>query len=168
MVPAKLATAGYGAIARDALARTATEIATAVARAEGAWREYMEQPAGRVTLRTFPTGGEMLLPGLITRMAERPDVELAMNRRQQHSRHARAEVVPRDDVARELVVGAVLDHELQLVTTRSWAKTTSVRHRMETAGSAIGLQGNPAAREGERTSGLGHQSPHRPVTPRGS
>ena len=45
-------------------------------RAEGAWREYMEAPAGRVTLRTFPTGGEMLLPGLLTRMAERPDVEL--------------------------------------------------------------------------------------------
>ncbi|MGA9100965.1 LysR family transcriptional regulator [Aeromicrobium sp.] len=59
-----------------ALARTATEIAVAVERAEGRWREYMEQPAGRVTLRTFPTGGEMLLPGLLTRMAERPDVEL--------------------------------------------------------------------------------------------
>ena len=59
-----------------ALARTATEIAVAVERAEGRWREFMEQPAGRVTLRTFPTGGEMLLPGLFTRMAERPDVEL--------------------------------------------------------------------------------------------
>jgi DNA-binding transcriptional LysR family regulator len=59
-----------------ALARTATEIITAVERAEGRWREFMEQPAGRVTLRTFPTGGEMLLPGLLTRMAERPDVEL--------------------------------------------------------------------------------------------
>ncbi len=59
-----------------ALARTATEIVTAVERAEGRWREYMEQPAGRVTLRTFPTGGEMLLPGLLARMAERPDVEL--------------------------------------------------------------------------------------------
>lgn len=59
-----------------ALARTATEIAVAVERAEGRWREYMEQPAGRVTLRTFPTGGEMLLPGLLTRMESRPDVEL--------------------------------------------------------------------------------------------
>ena len=59
-----------------ALARTATEIAVAVERAEGRWREFMEQPAGRVTLRTVPTGGEMLLPGLLTRMAERPDVEL--------------------------------------------------------------------------------------------
>lgn len=59
-----------------ALARTAIEIAVAVERAEGRWREFMEQPAGRVTLRTFPTGGEMLLPGLLARMAERPDVEL--------------------------------------------------------------------------------------------
>ncbi|MEH3032835.1 MAG: LysR family transcriptional regulator [Aeromicrobium erythreum] len=60
-----------------ALARTATEIAVAIERAEGRWREFMEQPAGRVTLTTFPTGGEMLLPGVLTRMAERPDVELA-------------------------------------------------------------------------------------------
>lgn len=59
-----------------ALARTATDIAVAIERAEGEWRAFMEQPAGRVTLVTFPTGGEMLLPGLLTRMAERPDVEL--------------------------------------------------------------------------------------------
>ncbi len=59
-----------------ALARAATDIAVAIERAEGAWRAFMEQPAGRVTLVTFPTGGEMLLPGLLTRMAERPDVEL--------------------------------------------------------------------------------------------
>ncbi len=59
-----------------ALARTATEIAVAIERAEGRWREFMARPAGRVTLVTFPTGGEMLLPGVLTRMAERPDVEL--------------------------------------------------------------------------------------------
>ncbi|MEH3066603.1 MAG: LysR substrate-binding domain-containing protein [Aeromicrobium erythreum] len=59
-----------------ALARAATDIAVAIERAEGEWRAFMEQPAGRVTLVTFPTGGEMLLPGLLTRMAERPDVEL--------------------------------------------------------------------------------------------
>ena len=71
--------AGRGVMLTEAgraLARTATEIAVATERAEGRWREFMEQPAGRVTLRTFPTGGEMLLPGLLTRMAERPDVEL--------------------------------------------------------------------------------------------
>lgn len=59
-----------------ALARTATEIATAIERAEGAWREFMAQPAGRVTLTTFPTAGEMILPGVLTRIAERPDVQL--------------------------------------------------------------------------------------------
>ncbi len=59
-----------------ALARTATDIAVAIERAEGEWRAFMEQPAGRVTLVTFPTGGEMLLPGVLTRMADRPDVEL--------------------------------------------------------------------------------------------
>lgn len=59
-----------------ALARTATEIAVAIERAEGQWRDFMAQPAGRVTLMTFPTGGEMLLPGVLTRLAERPDVEL--------------------------------------------------------------------------------------------
>lgn len=59
-----------------ALARAATDIAVAIERAEGEWRSFMEQPAGRVTLVTFPTGGEMLLPGVLTRLAERPDVEL--------------------------------------------------------------------------------------------
>lgn len=59
-----------------ALARTATEIATAIEKAEGRWREFMEQPAGRVSLFTFVSGGEMLLPGVLTRIADRPDVEL--------------------------------------------------------------------------------------------
>ncbi len=59
-----------------ALARTATEVAIAIERAEGTWREFMARPAGRVRLITFPTGGEMLLPGVLTRLAERPDVEL--------------------------------------------------------------------------------------------
>ena len=59
-----------------ALADTAREIAVAVEQAEGRWRAYMERPAGRVTLSTFPTGGEMLLPGLLTRLADRPEVEL--------------------------------------------------------------------------------------------
>ena len=59
-----------------ALARTATEIAVAIERAEGQWREFMERPAGRVTLVTFPTGGEMLLPGLLSRLADRPEVDL--------------------------------------------------------------------------------------------
>ncbi|MCW2748901.1 MAG: LysR family transcriptional regulator [Aeromicrobium sp.] len=63
-------------VAGQALAQTATEIAVAIERAEGQWREFMKRPAGKVTLTTFPTGGEMLLPGVLTRLAEMPDVEL--------------------------------------------------------------------------------------------
>lgn len=59
-----------------ALAQTATEIAVAIARAEAGWREFMEQPAGDVTLTTFPTGGEMLLPGLFRRLVDEPHVNL--------------------------------------------------------------------------------------------
>jgi len=63
-------------VAGRALAQTATEIAVAIERAEGRWREFMQQPAGRVTLATFPTGGEMLLSGVLTRLADVPEVEL--------------------------------------------------------------------------------------------
>jgi len=59
-----------------ALAQTATEIAVAIERAEGRWREYMASPAGLVRVATFPTGGEMLLPGMLRRMADVPEVEL--------------------------------------------------------------------------------------------
>jgi DNA-binding transcriptional LysR family regulator len=59
-----------------ALAQTATEIAVAIERAEGRWREFMQQPAGRVTMVTVPTGGEMLLSGVLTRLADVPEVEL--------------------------------------------------------------------------------------------
>ncbi len=62
-----------------ALAQTATDIAVAIAKAESAWREFMEQPAGDVTLTTFATGGEMLLPGLLTRLVDEPHVNLVCN-----------------------------------------------------------------------------------------
>lgn len=50
------------------LARVATEVAVALERAEARWREYLERPAGEVTLTTFPTGGEMFLPGVLRRL----------------------------------------------------------------------------------------------------
>ncbi len=62
-----------------ALAQTATDIAVAIAKAESEWREFMEQPAGDVTLTTFATGGEMLLPGLLTRLADEPHINLVCN-----------------------------------------------------------------------------------------
>jgi DNA-binding transcriptional LysR family regulator len=63
-------------VAGRALAQAATEIAVAIERAEGQWREFMRRPAGQVTLATFPTGGEMLLSGVLTRLADVPEVEL--------------------------------------------------------------------------------------------
>src|SRR5665811_1039726 len=59
-----------------ALAQTATEIAIAIERAESAWREYAEQPAGDVTLTTFPTGGAMLLPNVLNRLSDTPGLRL--------------------------------------------------------------------------------------------
>ena len=58
------------------LAQTATEIAIAIERAESAWREYAEQPAGDVTLTTFPTGGAMLLPNVLNRLSDTPGLRL--------------------------------------------------------------------------------------------
>lgn len=66
-------------VAGRALAQMATEVAVAIARAEGQWREYMERPGGEVRIATFQTGGEMLLPGLFTQMASVPEVELVVS-----------------------------------------------------------------------------------------
>lgn len=63
-------------VAGRALVETATEIAVAVERAESRWREFMKQPAGEVTLTTFPTGGQMLLPQVLGRLAEVPTLRL--------------------------------------------------------------------------------------------
>jgi DNA-binding transcriptional LysR family regulator len=59
-----------------ALARTAQDVAVAIERAEAVWTEYTQQPSGEVTLTTFPTGGEMLLPGLLRRVASIPGLAL--------------------------------------------------------------------------------------------
>lgn len=66
-------------VAGRALAQMATEMAVAISRAEGQWREYMERPGGEVHVATFQTAGEMLLPGLFTRMATVPEVELVIS-----------------------------------------------------------------------------------------
>lgn len=63
-------------VAGRALAQTATEIAVAVEKAEAGWREFMRQPAGDVTLTTFPTGGQMLLPQVLSRLADVPGLRL--------------------------------------------------------------------------------------------
>jgi DNA-binding transcriptional LysR family regulator len=70
---------GRGIVLTDAgraLARTATDIAVAVARAEALWEDFRHQPSGEVTLATFPTAAQMLLPGLLDRVARIPDLTI--------------------------------------------------------------------------------------------
>lgn len=59
-----------------ALARTATDVATAIERAEALWADFRSQPQGEVTLTIFPTAGQMLLPGLLTRIDALPGLKL--------------------------------------------------------------------------------------------
>jgi len=51
------------------LAQTATEVAIALERADALWNDFKQAPSGTVTLATFPTGGQMLLPGLLDAIA---------------------------------------------------------------------------------------------------
>jgi DNA-binding transcriptional LysR family regulator len=58
------------------LAQTATDVAVAIERAEAVWADFIEAPRGEVTLTTFPTGGQMLLPGLLDAVAQIPGLTL--------------------------------------------------------------------------------------------
>ncbi len=62
-----------------ALARTAADVATAIERAEALWEDFRSQPRGEVSLTTFPTGGQMLLPGLLTRVDAMPGLDLTVH-----------------------------------------------------------------------------------------
>ncbi len=71
--------AGRGIVltsAGRALARTAADVATAIERAEALWEDFRSAPRGEVTLTIFPTGGQMLLPGLITAVSRMPGLIL--------------------------------------------------------------------------------------------
>lgn len=59
-----------------AMAQAATEISVAIERAEASWREFMDMPSGDVSLATFQTGGEMFLPGVLSRVADEPALHL--------------------------------------------------------------------------------------------
>ncbi|MCU1514721.1 MAG: LysR family transcriptional regulator [Microbacteriaceae bacterium] len=52
------------------LAETAKDVAVALERADALWAEFAKSPRGEVTLTTFPTGGKMLLPGVLAKVAE--------------------------------------------------------------------------------------------------
>ena len=59
-----------------ALAETARRIAVAIESAEALWSEYKQTPTGTVTLSTFPTAGQMLLPGALSALESEPALRL--------------------------------------------------------------------------------------------
>lgn len=62
-----------------ALARTAADVATAIARAEALWEDFRSAPQGEVTLTVFPTAGEMLLPGVLAAVDGMPGLDLRVH-----------------------------------------------------------------------------------------
>ncbi|RFA08668.1 LysR family transcriptional regulator [Subtercola boreus] len=71
--------AGRGIVLTDAgraLARSATDVAIALERADALWDEFRHDPTGEVSLATFPTGGQMLLPGVLHRLAAQSGLTL--------------------------------------------------------------------------------------------
>jgi DNA-binding transcriptional LysR family regulator len=70
---------GRGLVLTDAgtaLARIARDVAVAIAKADADWDGFRNTPVGSVTLATFPTGGQMFLPGLLKKVDERPGLTL--------------------------------------------------------------------------------------------
>ena len=59
-----------------ALARTATDVAVALERADALWENFKSAPQGEVTLTTFPSAGEMLIPGLLSALEAVPGLDL--------------------------------------------------------------------------------------------
>jgi len=58
------------------LAQTAADVAVALERADAVWEDFKHAPRGTVTLNIFASGGEMLLPGLLSDIATVPGLEL--------------------------------------------------------------------------------------------
>ena len=52
-----------------ALARSATDVAVALERATALWDEFRNHPSGEVRLATFPSAGQVLLPGVLADVA---------------------------------------------------------------------------------------------------
>jgi len=58
------------------LAKTATDVAVALERADAVWEEFKHAPRGTVTLSVFTSGGQMLLPGVLSDLATMPGIDL--------------------------------------------------------------------------------------------
>jgi DNA-binding transcriptional LysR family regulator len=59
-----------------ALAASSVRIDTAIAEAESTWQLFQGGTTGRVAVAVFPSAGELLVPGLLDRMAKYPHVDL--------------------------------------------------------------------------------------------
>ena len=59
-----------------ALARTATDVAVALERADALWENFKHAPQGEVSITMFPSAGQMLLPGLLTAVEALPGLVL--------------------------------------------------------------------------------------------
>lgn len=59
-----------------ALARSATDVAIAIERATAVWDEFRNKATGEVSILTFPTAGQMLLPGTISDLSQLGDIVL--------------------------------------------------------------------------------------------
>lgn len=76
--------AGRGVRLTDAgqvLAQAAAKMAAAVTEAEAEWDRYRQTAAGTVRLAFFYSAGEVLIPGLLRRMADYPEIELITDER---------------------------------------------------------------------------------------
>lgn len=58
------------------LAQTATDVAIALERADAVWEEFKHAPRGTVSLSVFTSGGQMLLPGVLSDLATMPGIDL--------------------------------------------------------------------------------------------
>lgn len=58
------------------LAQTAADVAVALERADAVWEDFKHAPRGEVSLSIFESGGQMLLPGVLSDIAMVPGLEL--------------------------------------------------------------------------------------------
>ena len=64
-----------------ALAESSVRIATAVAEAEATWSAFQGGATGEVSVAFFPSAAELLVPGLLSRMAAHEGIELVVAER---------------------------------------------------------------------------------------
>lgn len=83
--------------AGEALAARADDVALAVSRAEAAVAELQDRPGGAVRVSAFQSAAQMLFPGLLTRLAGRPEIRVELSD---------------DDVAQAEFPGLTLDTDI--------------------------------------------------------